>query len=129
MRLPKRVLKRRRSLPEFVRQESWRYVRLKTGYRRPRGKDSRMRLQKSGSPPLAKIGYGTPRKFRGLHPSGYREVLISSLSQLTALSPDKDALRLSGRLGGRMKTKLYEAAVEKGFKVLNPPLKKEASGE
>ncbi|MCS6769936.1 MAG: 50S ribosomal protein L32e [Candidatus Caldarchaeum sp.] len=129
MRLPKRVLKKRRSLPKFVRQESWRYVRLNTGYRRPRGKDSRMRLQKSGAPPLAKIGYGTPRSFRGLHPSGYREVLISSLSQLAALSPDKDALRLSGRLGGRMKTKLYEAAVEKGFKVLNPPLKKEESGE
>ncbi|MEM2115172.1 MAG: eL32 family ribosomal protein, partial [Candidatus Caldarchaeum sp.] len=64
--LPAKVLRKRRKTPKFVRQESWRYVRLETGYRRPRGKDSRMRLQKSGSPPLAKIGYGSPKKYRGL---------------------------------------------------------------
>ncbi|MEM1942889.1 MAG: 50S ribosomal protein L32e [Candidatus Caldarchaeum sp.] len=127
MKLPRSVLKKRRKTPEFVRQESWRYVRLRTGYRRPRGKDSRMRLQKRGAPPLVKIGYGSPKTFRGLHPSGYRDVVVSSLSQLDNLSPDRDAVRLSGRLGGRLRSKIYEAAVEKGFKVLNPPVRTEES--
>ncbi|MEM2096152.1 MAG: 50S ribosomal protein L32e [Candidatus Caldarchaeum sp.] len=127
MKLPRRVLKKRRTTPEFVRQESWRYVRLRTGYRRPRGKDSRMRLQKRGAPPVVRIGYGSPETFRGLHPSGYRDVVVSSLSQLNNLSPDRDAVRLSGGLGGRLRTQIYEAAVEKGFKVLNPPVKTEES--
>ncbi len=125
MKLPKKVLKQRRERPEFVRQESWRYVRLETGYRRPRGKDSRMRLQKSGSPPLVKIGYGSPSQYRGLHPSGYRDVLVTEPSQLDKLSPEKDAVRLSARLGMKKKLALYEAAVSKGFKVLNPPVKPE----
>jgi len=125
--LPRKVLKKRSRTPEFVRQESWRYVRLQTSYRRPRGKDSRMRLQKSGSPPLVKIGYGSPAQYRGLHPSGYRDVLVTEASQLDKLSPERDAVRLSSRLGKRKRTELYQMAVDKGFKVLNPPVKQEAS--
>ncbi|MCS7110585.1 MAG: 50S ribosomal protein L32e [Candidatus Caldarchaeum sp.] len=121
--LPRKILRKRRQTPEFVRQESWRYVRLRTGYRRPRGKDSRMRLQKSGSPPLAKIGYGSPSKYRGLHPSGYRDVLVSSVAELEVLKPEKDAVRISSRLGLKKKLEVYEAARAKGLKVLNPPAK------
>uniref|UniRef100_A0A7C5U483 Large ribosomal subunit protein eL32 n=1 Tax=Caldiarchaeum subterraneum TaxID=311458 RepID=A0A7C5U483_CALS0 len=121
--LPKRILKKRRKTPEFVRQESWRYKRLETSYRRPRGKDSRMRLQKSGSPPLAKIGYGSPRKYRGLHPSGYREVLVMSVAELENLNPSSDAVRISGRLGLKKKQEIFDAARAKGLKVLNPPIK------
>jgi large subunit ribosomal protein L32e len=39
VKIPKSVLRARRKRPKFVRQESWRYVRLETTYRRPRGKD------------------------------------------------------------------------------------------
>jgi len=121
--LPAKVLRKRRKTPKFVRQESWRYVRLETGYRRPRGKDSRMRLQKSGSPPLAKIGYGSPKKYRGLHPSGLRDVLVSAVAELEKLSPERDAVRISGRLGLKKKQEIFEAAQSRGFKVLNPPAK------
>jgi len=125
VRIPKRVLRTRRKRPKFVRQESWRYVRLETGYRRPRGKDSRMRLQKSGSPPLAKVGYGSDRRYRGLHPSGYTEAIVNNMKDLEKLSPDKHAVRISGRLGMRKRLMVFEAAQSKGFKVLNPPLKPE----
>ncbi|MEM2333112.1 MAG: 50S ribosomal protein L32e [Candidatus Caldarchaeum sp.] len=125
--LPRIILKKRTATPKFVRQESWRYVRLQTGYRRPRGKDSRMRLQKSGSPPLVKIGYGSPATYRGIHPSGYRDVLVTEASQLEKLSPEKDAVRLSSKLGRRKKLLLYQLAVGKGFKVLNPPVRQEAA--
>ncbi|MDW8083744.1 MAG: 50S ribosomal protein L32e [Candidatus Caldarchaeum sp.] len=121
--LPRGILRKRRKNPDFVRQESWRYVRLRTGYRRPRGKDSRMRLQRSGSPPLAKIGYGSPAEYRGIHPSGYRDVLVSSVTELEALLPGRDAVRISGRLGLKKKLEVFEAAKAKGLKVLNPPTK------
>lgn len=82
-----------------------------------------MRLQKSGSPPLAKIGYGSPRKYRGLHPSGYREVLVMSVAELENLNPSSDAVRISGRLGLKKKREIFDAARAKGLKVLNPPIK------
>jgi large subunit ribosomal protein L32e len=124
VKIPKSVLRARRKRPKFVRQESWRYVRLETTYRRPRGKDSRMRLQKSGSPPLVKVGYGSDRRYKGLHPSGYVEALVCSLKDLEKLSPEKHAVRLSGRLGVK-KLAIFEEARSKGFRVLNPPVKVE----
>ncbi len=129
VKIPKSVLRARRKRPKFVRQESWRYVRLETSYRRPRGKDSRMRLQKSGSPPLVKIGYGSDRRYKGLHPSGYAEALVCSLKDLEKLSPEKHAVRLSGRLGARKKLMIFEEARSKGFRVLNPPVKAEVKKE
>ncbi len=120
-RLPVKVLVARRRRPKFVRQEAWRYKRLGEKWRRPRGKDSKMRLQKRGWPPLVKVGYRTPRKYRGLHPSGLREVLVSNAKELAGLDPSVHAVRLAGSLGRRARERIYEKAVEKGLKVLNPP--------
>ncbi len=113
-----RDLKRRR--PEFVRQESWRYVRLKPNWRRPRGKDSKMRLQRSGWPPLVKIGYRTPRRYRGLHPSGYKEVLVYRVEDLAELDPNIHAVRIAGGVGRLKRIKIMEEAERLGLKVLNP---------
>lgn len=121
VKIPRSVLRQRKERPEFVRQESWRYKRLGEKWRRPRGKDSKMRLQKRGWPPLVKVGYRSPRKYRGLHPSGFREVLVHSLADLDGLDPKVHAIRLSGSLGSRSRLRIFEKAQALGLKVLNPP--------
>ncbi|HID04861.1 MAG TPA: 50S ribosomal protein L32e [Candidatus Caldiarchaeum subterraneum] len=134
IKIPRSVLEKRRKKPEFRRQESWRYVRLKPNWRRPRGKDSKMRLQVRGAPPLVKIGYGSPRKYRGLHPSGYREVLVHRPEDLEGINPDTEAARIAGGVGRLKRMKIMEAALERGIKVLNPlpgfqPASAEEGGE
>ena len=63
--------------PKFIRPESWRYKRLETNWRKPKGVDNHQRKQKSrGRPGLVKIGYATPKIARGLHPSGYTDNLV-----------------------------------------------------
>lgn len=121
VKIPLRVLKQRRDRPEFVRQESWRYKRLDPAWRRPRGKDSRMRLQKSGAPPLVKIGYRTEKKYRGLHPSGFEEVLVKSIKDLENIDPSRQAIRISSKVGKLKRMRIAEIAREKGIKILNPP--------
>ncbi|MCS7145204.1 MAG: 50S ribosomal protein L32e [Nitrososphaerota archaeon] len=121
VKIPRSVLRLRKERPKFVRQESWRYKRLGEKWRRPRGKDSKTRLQKRGWPPLVKIGYRSPRKYRGLHPSGYREVLVHDARELEGLDPRIHAVRLSGSLGARSRLRIYEKALSMGLKVLNPP--------
>jgi large subunit ribosomal protein L32e len=106
--------------PKFVRPESWRYVRLKPNWRKPKGIDHKVRLSMKGSPPLVKIGYGSPSARRGLHPSGFREVLVQTPSELDLLDPKKQAVRIGGTVGGRKREQIVEKARSQGLKVLNP---------
>jgi large subunit ribosomal protein L32e len=105
--------------PNFQRQESWRYVRIHDAWRKPKGIDSHMRLSVKGWPPLVKVGYRVPKEVRGLHPSGYRDVLIHNLSELEALIPNRDAARLAAGLGRRKRIEIAKRAREKGIRVLN----------
>jgi len=111
----------KRRVPEFRRQEWWRHRALeRSGWRRPKGHDSKMRLQKKGKPPIVKIGYRQPRVIRGLHPCGLKEVLVKSLKDLEKIDPQKEAIRLSATLGRKKREQILAVAKEKGIKVLNP---------
>jgi large subunit ribosomal protein L32e len=113
----KKVAQRR---PKFIRQESWRYDRLAENWRKPKGKDNKMRLQKSGMPALVKVGYRGPRGARGLHPSGYRDIIIHNTAELVRLDPKKDAARIGHTVGKKKRIEIINKAVELHIKVLNP---------
>ena len=113
--------KLKRKKPDFVRQESWRYVRVKENWRRPRGIDSKMRKRVKGWPECPRVGYRGPRLARGLHPSGLKEVLVHRVEELEPLNPNEHAVRISARVGRLKRMQIFERAQELGLKVLNPP--------
>jgi len=119
IRLLKIRMELNRKRPEFIRQESWRYVRVKENWRRPRGIDSKMRLKKKGKPPLVSIGYRNPRMVRGLHPSGFKEVIVYNVKDLEKIDPDREAIRIAGSVGKRKRISIIEKADELGIVVLN----------
>ena len=112
----KKVAERR---PKFIRQESWRYDRLAENWRKPKGKDNKMRKQKSGMPAIVKVGYRGPRVSRGLHPSGYTDNLVHNVNELSRLDPKKDAARLGHTVGKRKRVEMIAKASKLGIKVLN----------
>lgn len=125
-RLRQELLQKRKdkaSKPEFRRNESWRYKRVKTGWRRPRGIDSKIRENKKGFPPMPNIGYRSSVKLRNLHPSGFQEVLVHNIKQLDGLRPTVHAVRIAGRVGDRKRLTILERADDLGLRVLNPQLK------
>jgi len=78
-RLKALVAKRKelaKNRPAFIRQESWRYVRIHPPWRKPKGVDNKVRRQDKGWPALVRIGYRGPVESRGLHPSGHFLSLI-----------------------------------------------------
>ena len=81
-----------------------------------------MRLQVKGWPPLVKVGYRTPKKYRGLHPSGYEEILVHRPEDLEKLNPETHAVRIAGSVGMRKRILIVEEAEKLGLKVLNPPV-------
>src|SRR4030042_560907 len=116
--------------PEFARPESWRYLKLKENWRRPRGLDNKMRRKIKGWPPTVSVGYKGPKAARGLHPSGYKEVLVHNAKELSDIDPKTEAARIAHTVGKRKRVQiLAEAKKRKVFilnvKVVQEPLKKE----
>ncbi len=106
--------------PAFVRQESWRYVRIHPEWRKPKGVDSKMRRQDKGWPPLVRIGYRGPAESRGLHPSGHYEVLVHRVSDLDSAVPGRDVARIGGTVGAKKRAAILQRATELGIRVVNP---------
>jgi large subunit ribosomal protein L32e len=111
--------------PKFKRQESWRYKRVKENWRKPRGIDSKMRKQVKGWPPSPKAGYRSPKKIRGLHPSGYEEVRVQTVEGLNGLDSETQAIRIARTVGGKKRVEILALADERGIHVLNPRIPKE----
>lgn len=104
---------------EFKRQGSSNHKRVKDSWRKPKGIDSKIRKEKKGKPDLVKVGYRKPKSERGLHPSGYREVLVHNSQEVDQVDPETQAIRIASAVGKRKRLKILESAEEKGIKVLN----------
>lgn len=119
----KELLKLRKQVkshkPDFVREESWRYKRVKPNWRKPKGIDSKMRRRKKGWPKIVRIGYRGPKVARYLHPSGYYDKLVHNVNELKNLDSEKDAARIAAAVGGRKRKEIIEQAKSLKIKVLN----------
>jgi len=105
---------------KFRRKDSTGIKSLGDKWRKPRGNKNAQRLKKKGQIAMPNIGYGTPRATRGLHPSGLRDVLIFTPSELAALDKAKDAVRIGSSVGTRKRIVIVTEAKKLGLRVLNP---------
>jgi large subunit ribosomal protein L32e len=105
--------------PVFRRQEWFRYKRLGTAWRRPKGKHSKMRRHKGYRPNVVSIGYGGPSKTKNLHPSGFKEIMVYNVNDLEKIDPKTEAARIGHSVGVRKRIEIGEKADELGIRVLN----------
>jgi large subunit ribosomal protein L32e len=108
----------KRRQPSFTRLESWRYKKLEDVWRKPKGIDNHMRLKRKGWPKSVTTGYRSPKKVRGLHPSGFQERLVYNLKDLETIQPQQ-AIRISQSVGRRKRAEIVEKAQELSIHVLN----------
>jgi len=121
--IQKRISKVRSEKPRCIREESWRYKRVKDNWRKPKGIDSKMRKRMKGRPVSPLIGRRSPRNLRNRHPSGLYEVLVCRTEELKTVNPQTHVVRIAGRLGSRKKASILEEARKLGIKILNPTVK------
>lgn len=105
--------------PEFHRSEYFKARRLGEKWRKPRGKQSKMRLCAYYRPPLVSIGYGSPAASRHLHPSGFREVLVHNPSEVEHIDAKVMAVRIAHAVGRRKREQIIQNCDRLGIKVLN----------
>ena len=108
------------SKPEFRRQESWRYKRVKENWRRPRGVTSKMRKEESGFPAKVKNGYGSAGSTRGLHPRGLVDMLVWREVELEKLNPRIHIVRIAARVGEKKRRGILTRARDLNFHIANP---------
>ena len=116
LKIRSRINKKR---PHFKRFESWRFVRIKDQWRKPRGIDNKMRTELQGWPKSVKIGYRGPAAVRGLHSSGLEEVMVWNIKDLEKVDPETQVARIGGTVGGRKKETMLKKAEELRIRILN----------
>ena len=116
MKLRDQMSRRR---PAFRHQEWFRYARLGEKWRNPKGMHSKIHRHFGYRPNVPSIGYRGPKAARGLHPSGFREVLVHNVGDLEGINPKIEAARIGRTVGLRKRLEIQAAAVEKGIRVLN----------
>ena len=108
-----------RKRPAFKRQNWFRYKRLGQKWRKPRGMHSKMRTRRKYRPPMASISYRGPAAARGLHPSGFAEVVVHRPADLEAIDPQREAARIAATVGDRKREVIEARAAELKIRVLN----------
>lgn len=111
---------KKRKKPKFQRQYAHMKKKVKKkGWRKPRGMYSKQALKKKSRGARPGIGYRQPKKIRGLHPSGFQDILIRNISNLKGLDPKKHAVRIASTIGKKKRTKIIEEAKKNKLKILN----------
>ncbi len=106
--------------PQFKRTCSHKFKRLDSNWRRPRGLQGKQRRKYLGKGAVAQVGFGSPTAVKGLHPSGYADVLVATVADLELVDPSYEAIRIASKVGSKKKAMILAKAEELSIKVLNP---------
>jgi large subunit ribosomal protein L32e len=111
---------KKRKKPKFLRQGAKNLKRLRDNWRKPRGSQSKQRKYKKSRGPMPNPGYGSLKAIRGLHPSGFEDVLVYNPNELEKLDSNKQACRIASTVGKKKRFEIMRKASEMKIKVLNP---------
>jgi large subunit ribosomal protein L32e len=109
---------------EFKRQDHERHSKLGKNrkklqkWRRPKGRDSKMRLQRKSYPASPTVGYRTSRKESGKI-NGLTPVLVYNQNDLLAVK--KDQIAILAKIGAKKKLEVLKLAQDKNIMIANVP--------
>ena len=105
--------------PEFLREEWFRYKRVPKNWRRPDGISSKMRRNFKYRPSKVRVGFRGPKDVRGLHASGFEEIIVYNAGDLENINPKTQAARIGGSVGTKKRMDIKKKAEELEIRVLN----------
>jgi len=105
--------------PKFRRQEHYK-KRLDPVWRKAIGIDSKQHEGKRGKGKIPGIGYKNPNAIQGLHPMGFRPVLVHNVKELASLKPQEDGAIIAAAVGRRKRNEIIKEANKLAITILNP---------
>jgi large subunit ribosomal protein L32e len=105
--------------PYFLRDEGFRYKRIPKNWRRPTGYTSKLRINLGYRPSKVRVGFRAPKLVRGLHSSGFQEVIVHTVKELEVIDPKKQAVRIGSTVGTKKRLEIAKKASERDIRLLN----------
>lgn len=107
---------------KFIRRDSNRYSKIGKNrkklqkWRKPKGRDSKMRLSRKSYPATVSVGYKSSKKESGKI-DGKIPIVVYNTKDLEKLS--KENVALLAKVGAKKKLEMIKFAEEKKIKILN----------
>ncbi|CAD7961882.1 unnamed protein product [Amoebophrya sp. A120] len=97
------------------------FIRMRTGWRKPKGIDNRARRKFRGTTIMPKIGYGSAKKTKHMLPNGFYKFKVQQTSDLDMLlmHNGKFAVELAHNLSSRKRREIVEKAEQMGLYITN----------
>ncbi len=118
-RLLKIKAEKKKKNPEFLRQDYHKKKKLDRNWRRPRGLQSKLRMQLKSSGYVVKAGYRNPSQVRGMSLDGFELILIRNLKDLEKIDPKKQKAILSSNIGFKKKKELLDFCLKNKIAIAN----------
>ncbi|MFW5977507.1 MAG: eL32 family ribosomal protein, partial [Candidatus Nanoarchaeia archaeon] len=120
----KKLLEVRRKLkakkPSFIRHDAHKKKRISsTSWRRPKGRQNKMRLAMKGYARSRSTGFSSPQKVSGLSSEGLVQRLVVTKKDFENLDAKTDGIIFSKTVGAKKKLELIEYAQKNNFTILN----------
>lgn len=105
--------------PKFIREDSHKKKKLRrSGWRRPRGHHSKLRLNVKGHKPVISSGYRSPNAVRYLHRTGLKAITVRNILELKNINPKIEGI-LIGKVGQKKKIEIIKEAQASKVTILN----------
>ena len=78
-----------------------------------------MRMNRKYRPARVRIGWRGPKKSRGLHSSGFEEVMVYNSKDLEKIDPNTQAARIGSSVGTKKRIGIEKEAEKLKIRVLN----------
>ncbi|CAL8089532.1 unnamed protein product [Calicophoron daubneyi] len=116
---PKIIKKHRK---QWHRHQSDLFKRLGDKWRKPKGIDNRVRRRFKGQIRMPKIGYGSARRTKHIHPDGFKHVLIHNVKELEVLMMQHrtHAAVIAHTVARKNRVKIVERAKQLSIRCVNP---------
>jgi len=97
------------------------FIKMRTGWRKPKGIDNRVRRKFQGTTVMPNIGYGSNKKTKHMLPNGFYKFTASNVKDLEMLimHNTKFAVEVAHNVSGRNRRAIVERAAQLGLFVTN----------
>jgi len=109
---------------KFIRTDSNRYSKLGRNrkklqkWRRPKGRDNKIREKRFGYPKLVSVGYKSPVEKSGKIQDRY-PLLIYNINDLDRVGKTDNTIIIIGKVGAKKKLEIIKKAVDMNLKIFN----------